>query len=292
MKITKKPVPKIINIFEDRTDIIKHIVGKLPEFKGVYYDMFLGNGELFALIQPKNAILNEPVKNLYQIYNVISQRFITDCFILKKFLFGNKCEPNPEWNKTVTDKERDFNYRLLQSYYEGNIKYEELHLTKFLKISTESMFYVLSKLQKKLIYDKDKKEILISDIDLTKTDFEIGFGNDTINLFKNADIVNLDVISFTKKCTEDDFLAVNVPEYVDNTDIEYLIRLFNKVKTKGVLICKNTKNFPKEVFKDCNNLETYTIKRGNGIKQITFKTSTGFIPANNDNNSYVVLIKK
>ena len=68
-----------------KTQMLKDIMPRIPQYKGKYIEPFLGGGALFFALQPKNAILADSNPELINVYKQIAGNVEGVIDLLKKY---------------------------------------------------------------------------------------------------------------------------------------------------------------------------------------------------------------
>jgi DNA adenine methylase len=57
----------------NKTNFLKHIIPRIPDFSGTYFEPFLGTGAVYLALLPKKAVLNDLNKNVISIWKLVKE---------------------------------------------------------------------------------------------------------------------------------------------------------------------------------------------------------------------------
>jgi DNA adenine methylase len=57
----------------NKTTFLKHIIPRIPDFPGTYFEPFLGTGSVYLALLPKKAILNDLNKDIISIWKLVKE---------------------------------------------------------------------------------------------------------------------------------------------------------------------------------------------------------------------------
>lgn len=57
----------------NKTNFLKYIIPRIPEFSGTYFEPFLGTGAVYLSLLPKKAVLNDLNKDIIAIWKLVRE---------------------------------------------------------------------------------------------------------------------------------------------------------------------------------------------------------------------------
>lgn len=252
----------------NKTKFLKHIIPRIPDFPGTYYEPFLGTGAVYLHLLPKKAVLNDLNKDIANVWKLIKKNpeyLLREIKEFKKvFLPLSNDEKLKVCNEIVSNLknlngDKETAMYLLMVYCSFNASLEnrggykfdslsrQLYVGNSLHIFTETYtdkIVILSKiLQKVKVCSKDYSEVIIQ--------------------AKEGDFVFLDPPYIEKKKYRFDYIK-NGEEF-SNTRLKDSVDSLTNRKVKWMMTQIDTLEV-RELFKKYNFFEYDNANRFTGKK--------------------------
>jgi DNA adenine methylase len=220
---------------------LRHIIPKIPDFPGTYYEPFLGTGAVYLHLLPKKAVLNDLNKDIVNIWKLVKSNpelIIKEIDKFKKTFLSKsnemklkQCKDIVSKMDTFTGDKRTINYLLMiycsfRGIGEGNIH----SLLTVLKKNNSCHIFTDNYKSKILELKEILKNIRIENKDYSKI----------IEKTKKGDFVFLDPPYIDDKKygfeynKDEEFSVKNLQEELKKLDDRYVKWMMTQVDTKQV----------------------------------------------------------
>jgi DNA adenine methylase len=169
----------------NKTNFLKHIIPKIPDFPGTYFEPFTGTGAVYLALLPQKAILNDLNKDLASVWKLVKNNpeyLLSEISEFKKTFLPLSNEEKLKMCKEIVSNlkilkgEKKAAMFLMMVYcsftgvleykekYKINALYGDLYTTNSMHIFTEKFREKIRKLSKILqkvkVYSKDYSDVI------------------------------------------------------------------------------------------------------------------------------------